>query len=88
MYLVLLRLSIAELLNIFTKRQEKISIPRTNPELDSMEMMVGDLAQGSVEVFNSRNLFPVVCILINIWYTIDVENKCYLFDVKEFLDYG
>lgn len=53
-----------------------------------MEMMVGDLAQGSVEVFNSRNLFPVVCILINIWYTIDVENKCYLFDVKEFLDYG
>lgn len=44
-----------------------------------MEMMVGDLAQGSVEVFNSRNLFPVVCILINIWYTIDVENKCYLF---------
>lgn len=53
-----------------------------------MEMMVVDLAQGSVEVFNSRNLFPVVCILINIWYTIDVENKCCLFDVKEFLDYG
>lgn len=49
-----------------------------------MEMMVVDLAQGSVEVFNSRNLFPVVCILINIWYTIDVENKCCLFDVKEF----
>lgn len=53
-----------------------------------MEMTAVDSVRGLVEVFNSKNLFPVICILINIWYTIGVENKSYLFDVKEFLDYG
>ena len=86
--MALLHLSIVKLLNTFTKRQEKIFIPRNNPKLDFMEMMVVYSARGPVDVFNSKNLFPVVCILINIWYTIDVENKLYLFDVKDFLDYG